>query len=111
MWSFYIMERERVLFKVEIGDKDVNVISYTDRVGDQQFPEDKVTFDDVYDWLEYRCFPRTRANCKELLKRMGLSAYDPLDIIHVTHGMLWDDYIWVKFEGEEIEYKDIKLRD
>lgn len=65
----------------------------------------------IIDWFESRCFPRTRANCDELLRQLGLTQYVPLAIVRRTHGVMWDDDVWIRFSDEQnIEYKDVKVR-
>ena len=52
---------------------------------------------DAYEqFLESRCFPRSRGNLKELLRDMGLDSYDPIQIIEKTHGRTFDDAQWIK---------------
>lgn len=62
------------------------------------------------EFLESRCFPRERHSCKQLLKELGLDIYDPLSIVLKTHGQQYDDYYWLKFEGAEVDWDDIKMR-
>lgn len=62
------------------------------------------------DFLESRCPPRERANLNELLSNWGLLEYDPLAIVKRTHGMMYADFIWVRFDGEDISYDQIKIR-
>lgn len=53
--------------------------------------------DDFERFLQDRCFPRSRGNCRELLQEMNLTAYDPLQIVEKTQGRLADDEMWLKF--------------
>ena len=70
------------------------------------------TLEDLNTFLESRCFPKSRHNCKQLLEDLGLQAYDPLDICMTTRGRQWDDYNWILFDGEDVDYeRDVKLRD
>ena len=62
------------------------------------------------DFLESRCPPRERANIKELLSDWGLLEYDPLAIVKRTHGLMYADFIWVRFDDEDITYDEIKVR-
>lgn len=54
-----------------------------------------------------RCFEEARPDKYELLNRLGLTEYNPWEIVKVTHGRLWDDYLWIKFEGEDLTWKDV----
>lgn len=71
-----------------------------------------VTYEDLIESYEDRCFPRERANCKTVLKSIGLDYYNPELICRKTHGQQFDDFIRIQFSDEpQVEYKDIKLRD
>lgn len=52
---------------------------------------------DVEEFLESRCFPRTRGNCKQVLKSGGIQFYNPLEICLKTEGRLSDDVFWLRF--------------
>jgi hypothetical protein len=70
------------------------------------------TFEDLERFFESRCFPKERYNLKRLLDDLGLNRYDPFDIVEITHGRQYEDYAWIRFEGEDLDYeRDIKLRD
>lgn len=70
------------------------------------------TYEDLLEFYEDRCFPKERANCKTVLKTLGLDVYDVEQICRKTHGLQFDDFIWLQFSDEsQVEYKDIKLRD
>ena len=74
--------------------------------------KDNVTPEDVLDFLEERCIPKSRANIKEILSSLGLSSYDPEAICRKTHGLMFDDYIWIRFpEDGELTYEEVKIRD
>lgn len=111
MRPFYIMNKDEPLYRVQVDKLNVKLTSYNTNPIYKQFPTSTPTANDVLDWLEDRCFPKERANRDEVLENMGLTVYDPLSIISVTHGLVWDDYIWIKWEGEDIDYDSIKIRD
>lgn len=76
----------------------VEVINYTDDKFIRPFGSiKKPTIEDLEWFLEDRCFPRTRANCKELLESMGLDNYDPIEIIKRTGGNCNEDDFFIKF--------------
>lgn len=84
---------------------------YTDHFLDVPMPQDRKDMFTLMKFFEDRCFPRTRANCDELLKELGLKEYNPYLICIKTRGQQWDDFYWIRFKGDIVEYKDIKLRD
>lgn len=69
-----------------------------------------ITNSDIEAFFRDRCFPKERANCKTVLKSIGLDFYDPEMICRKTHGTQFDDFIWIRFEGENITYADVRLR-
>lgn len=60
--------------------------------------EDKPTFEQYEEFLESRCFPRSRDKMKLHLKELGLPFYDPLMIIEKTQGRMAEDDFWLKIE-------------
>lgn len=48
------------------------------------------------EFLENRCFPRSRANLKEILRDIGVDSYDPLQIIEKTGGRMAEDKQWIE---------------
>lgn len=65
---------------------------------------------DYIDFLRYRCFEETRPDAKILLKHWGLDYYDPDKLVRKTHGVLFGDFIWVKFGDENITFEDVRIR-
>ena len=61
------------------------------------------TWEDFEAFLRERCFPETRGNKKALLRELGLTDYDPLQIVEKTQGRMADDDLWLKFRYMERE--------
>ena len=57
-----------------------------------------------------RVFERSRPDRYLILDELGLEHFEPLLIAKKTHGTLWDDYNWLRFDGEELTFKDVQLR-
>jgi putative transcriptional regulator len=64
---------------------------------------DEATINDVNEFLETRCFPRTRGNCKQILKSGDIQFYNPLEICRKTQGRMSDDGFWIRFHDEVSE--------
>lgn len=111
MLAFDIMHKNEKLYSIEFTKQSPIVKRFTDRLAYKQFYTDTPSAQEIIEWFEGRCFPKTRDNKDEILKVLGLKEYDPLDIIRITHGVLFDDYIWIKFKGEDITYDQVKIRD
>ena len=56
------------------------------------------SWEDLEIFLQDRCFPKSRGNCKQILREMGLTDYDPLQIVEKTQGRIAEDSLWIKFQ-------------
>lgn len=97
--------------RIEVDGEKVTFVNYTDDLVLLPFGNrDSATLEDVKHYLESRCFPKTRGNCKQLLDDMNLPFYDPLQIIKITHGAMVDDLFWIRFEGEDLTWDQVNPR-
>ena len=80
-------------------DETVKVIDYSDKWVKLPFGTwgDKADINDVHKLFETRCFPKTRANCRQILKSGGLQFHNPFEICLKTQGRMTDDGFWMKF--------------
>lgn len=62
--------------------------------GKRRFP----SWDDFLAFLEERCIPRSRSGLREYLEAIGLTEYDPLQIILKTKGRMAEDQQWLEVE-------------
>lgn len=111
--EFEILIKDRVITKVEISDnrKNINVEQFSDNWLEKPFKSTPVKIKHIVEWLETRCFPESRFGKERILEGMGLSDYNPLDIVKLTHGIQHEDYLWIRFKGEVLTYDDVKIRD
>ena len=106
----YYMQENEVCTKIMITGNQIIFEDYKDKWYLKAFGGAKTaSFDDFISFLEERCFPKERANCKEVLKLIGLDYYDPYAIVHKTHGVMCHDNFWIKFEGENITYEETRV--
>lgn len=56
----------------------------------------KPSWQDFEEFLEERCFPRTRAHLKLVLQDVGVDSYDPLAIVEKTKGRMAEDSQWLR---------------
>lgn len=61
------------------------------------------------EFLASRCFSRENGACKLLLRQLGLEFYNTYDIVEVTHGVCVEDFNWIRFDGEDLKWEDVKL--
>lgn len=109
MFSFDYMKKDDIIAKVTVSDDNiVSVINYTDNIVDRPFGTCiNPTLNDLDNLFLERCFPSARFNAKQVLQGK-LYGYDPLRIIHDTHGILVDDYYWIRFANEDLCWNDVK---
>lgn len=72
--------------------------------------EGHISLEELESWLKWRAFPPTRVNANELLKALGMNAYNRWGIVRKTHGVMADDEIWLRFKGETLTHRDVCLR-
>ena len=56
------------------------------------------TWEDFQFFLQERCIPRQRAGLREYLEAIGISEYDPIEIIKKTAGRMAEDNQWLEME-------------
>ncbi len=81
----------------------ITIENYTDNLIFRAFGiNEHPTWKDYEEFLESRCFPRDRANCKDILNALGLSniGYDPIEIIKKTNGRMADDTMYLEIEND-----------
>lgn len=112
MYSFKVYSKTDLMSEVFVDGQVVTFKNYSSRVIFLPFGvREKVTYEDLVDFYEGRCFPRERTNCKQILKELGLDYYDPELICRKTHGLQFDDFLWLQFSDEpQVCWDEIKLR-
>lgn len=74
---------------VNFKDRKIAVQNETDDVLHRAFGvKVRPTWEDFEEFLESRCFPRTREGLRMILKELGLDGYDPLAIVEKTQGRM-----------------------
>ena len=98
------------------GDTEIIFIkNYTQQIPLRAFGVvENPSWADFEQFLEDRCFPRTRDHNKECLRELGVPFYDPLLIIEKTDGYMAGDHQWIltvkkKEEGTYIKYSGNSL--
>ena len=82
---------------VDYTSREVSVINHTDNPIKQAFGNcEAVTWTDWEAFLESRCIPRQRAGLREYLESLGLSEYEPEQIVAKTKGKMAEDQQWLE---------------
>ena len=81
---------------VDFRRERIAIVNTTDDIIHRAFGmKAKPTWEDFMEFLEDRCFPRTRDHLRLVLKDLGLDSYDPLAIIEKTKGRMAEDLQWI----------------
>lgn len=106
---FEFLREDRVLAVVREVEHGAEVENFeNNRVINPLAGKSRLSRAELKDFLAWRCFPETRWNKKELLRLGGLSFYDPYQIVQKTHGVMVDDCYWIRFDGENLTWEDVK---
>lgn len=82
---------------VDFQREKIEIVNTTDDMIHRAFGvKVKPTWEDFMEFLEERCFPRTRGHMRLILEDLELDFYDPLAIIEKTQGRMAEDFQWIK---------------
>ena len=79
-------------------------------VADVYTNEHHIFTERFYMFMKDRCYEDGRADLPQILAAAGMTENDPYEWCKRTHGVTYDDFFWIKYDGEEIAWKDVKLR-
>lgn len=110
--KFSVMWKNEKTADVSISEdrKTVEIKKYTDDICKMPFGGNNDTIERVYNFISGRWISISRPDVMERLKDLGLSEYNPWEIIKKTHGIMWEDSLWIRFDGENIAWEDVRIR-
>lgn len=97
----HYMYKDTVCTIIDVDEKRqlVRILNYTDKLMFRAFGcIENPSFEEYNEFLESRCFPRTRDKMKLILNDMELPFYDPFMIIEKTEGRMAEDDFWIRIE-------------
>lgn len=97
----WYMFQNKICTVMDIDEREqrIRIYNYTNNFIMRAFGKnEKPTYKDYEEFLESRCFPRTRDKIKLELKRLDLPFYDPLMIVEKTEGRMAEDDFWLRIE-------------
>lgn len=109
-FSFEVFWKDELTASVRVKGADVKVTRFTDHPLRQLFAAEKISRYQLNHILELRCFEKGRSDIEQILQRLGLTDYDPYEIVKQTHGVSYNDYIWLRFPGENLTARDVLVR-
>lgn len=111
--AFSIMWKNEVSSDVYLSNdkKYVHVRKYTSTPGKQPFMGGDINTSRIYDFLKSRCYEDNYAGLKEVLKTANLNDNNPWKWCKHSHGVTWDDFLWIKYPEEtNLTWNDVKCR-
>ena len=97
----YYMYKNKKCTLIDVNDSKQQVLvkNYTDDIMFRAFGiNEDPTYLDYLEFLESRCFPRTRDKIKIILEELEIPFYDPFLIIKKTEGRMAEDDFWILIE-------------
>lgn len=87
------------IINVDFLNETIEIVNLTEDILHRAFGAiTQPTWKQFEEFLIERCFPATRGNVKALLKELGITTYDPLQIVEKTAGRTAEDELWMQFQ-------------
>jgi hypothetical protein len=81
--------------------RELQIENFTDNIFSRAFGRnEEPTWKEFMEFLERRCFPRSRNRMDICLKELGLTEYNPLAICKKTEGRMAEDSCHIRFVEE-----------
>ena len=109
-FSLEVWWKNRLTAKVHSEGTKVYVESIEKNPMKRLFPNMTLSRYQASEVLKMRCWDPGRPDIRELLAACGLTKYVPLDIVKKTHGVSYNDFLWIKFPGEDLRAEDVLVR-
>lgn len=112
MYNFTVMHENTAVANVFVSDNH-KIVQIEKLVPDslmQPFSGNNLSLERVYGFLKSRCYEDERADLKEILSQANLTSNNPWEWNKITHGVMWDDMIWIRFAGETLRWEDVQWR-
>ena len=111
--EFTVMHKDVPVTHIYVSD-DHKIVKIDKLIQDgmlQPFSGNKLNIMRVYRFLKDRCYEDYRADLSSILKEAGMTENNPWEWVKRSHGVTWEDYFWIKFPGEKIKWKDVRIRE
>lgn len=108
--DFTVLYRDTPVADVVISENHTAIKKYVPDSCIQPFGGERQDMARIYDFLESRCYENGRADLKEILAQAGMTWNNPWQWAHVAHGVTWEDFLWIRFPGEDLKWEDVRIR-
>ena len=110
-YTFEVFYKNEISARVSVKKNRVHVNRFIIHPIKQLFYSDNISRNQLNEIFRLRCFDEGRTDAIDKLKHLGLSEYNPREIVRRTHGVSYNDYLWFRFEGENLRAEDVLVRD
>lgn len=110
MKNFEVYWKDELTARVKIEKSKVYIERLVIHPVKQIFCKDEMTLFELGEVLTLRCWDKNRMNLHLYLEKLGVNEYNPFLICEKTHGVMYQDFIWFKFEGEAITSSDVLIK-
>lgn len=112
MYNFTVMYENNPVAKVFVSEnhKQVTIEKLVPDSIIQPFGGNNLSLERVYSFLKSRCYEDERDGLDEILKQANLASNNPWEWNKITHGVMWEDQFWIRFEGEGLLWEDVRWR-
>lgn len=102
--------KDELVSYVTVKNNKARIQRFTDHPVKQIFCDEEIDVFRLSTILETRCWQRDCRNIDNYLKKLDIPYYDPLAIVKKTHGVSYNDFLWFRFNGENLTWKDVAPR-
>lgn len=102
--------RDELVSFVTANGNRVKIQRFTNHPVKQIFRDVEMDVFKLSTILETRCWQRDCCNIDNYLKKLDIPYYDPLAIVKKTHGVSYNDFLWFRFNGENLTWRDVAPR-
>lgn len=89
----------------------VTIQKFTDNTAKQFFyAYNSMDLFQLSELLEIRCWERGRVDINDILRRLGIKEYDPIEIVKRTFGVSYNDPIWFNFYDANLSWEKVRPR-
>lgn len=108
MKNFTLMWKDEVISDVSFSGGEAVIERHSTDPAKQIFYKDRLLLLEFGDIIKSRCWEENRADIARLLSAIGVAEYNPYEIVQKTHGLMSQDPIWFRFDGEKLTYKEVR---
>ncbi len=105
--QFFCYWKNQPVSMVSVRGREVLVKKFIEHPVKQIFSQEKMDIFALSKLLQSRCWEEDRVGMSDILKRLGLTHYDPLAIVKKTHGVSYNDFLWFEFDNEHLRWEDV----